>query len=171
MSNFQYKNIFLQVNVHICISERVHAASIFMCRCRCTSPNTAMRLEIGYVDASMAVLGFWPGAGLDGHEVSGLPGALRGDLRFPFRTVSSSLGLKVRGTKPSASATSTIHNGPGKKQSKHLNLKLHTPEMFDYHVSRIKLVLLLCLFSGGLCYCVNTLFSLNSSKRLLFKTP
>lgn len=129
MSNFQYKNNFSQVNVHICISEHLHAASIFTCRCRCTSPNTAIHLEMGYVHASMAVLGFWPGAGLDGHEVSGLPGALRGDFRFPFRTVSSSLGLKVRGTKPSASATSTIHSGPGKKkQTKHLNLKLQTSD-------------------------------------------
>lgn len=54
------------------------------------------------------------GAGLDGQELSGLPGVRRLLFRFPLRTLSSSLGLNVRGTKPSPSATSTIHSGPGK---------------------------------------------------------
>lgn len=67
-----------------------------------------------YMEASVVVFGFWLGAGLDGQEFSGLPGVRKVVFRFPFRTVSSSLGLNVRGTKPSASATSTIHNGPGK---------------------------------------------------------
>lgn len=66
------------------------------------------------MEASAVVLAFGAGAGLDGQEFSGLPRVRRGVLRFPFRTVSSSLGLNVRGTNPSASATSTIHNGPGK---------------------------------------------------------
>lgn len=64
-----------------------------------------------YVEASVVELGLELGVGLDGQEASGV---LRGAFRFPFRTVSSSLGLNVRGTKPSASAASTIHNGPGK---------------------------------------------------------
>lgn len=68
-------------------------------------------INIYYVDASVAVLGLGVGAGLDGQEFSGVR---RGVFRLPFRTVSSSLGLNVRGTKPSASATRTIHNGPGK---------------------------------------------------------
>ncbi len=67
------------------------------------------------MEASVAVWGFWLGAGLGGQELSGLPGVRRAVFRFPFRTVSSSLGLKVRGTKPSASATRTIHNGPGEE--------------------------------------------------------
>lgn len=62
-----------------------------------------------------SVVMFGKGAGLDGQEFSGVR---RGVLRFPFRTVSSSLGLKVRGTKPSASATSTIHNGPAKNNKR-----------------------------------------------------
>lgn len=61
----------------------------------------------------MAAVGPWPGAGLEGTEFSGLPGVRRLVFLFPLRTVSSSLGLKVRGTKPSASATRTTHNGPG----------------------------------------------------------
>lgn len=75
----------------------------------------------GYTEASVVVLGLWLGAGLDGQEFSGLPGVRRVDFRFPFRTVSSSLGLNVRGTKPSASATSTTHNGPGEKQKQNDN--------------------------------------------------
>lgn len=63
------------------------------------------------MEASVVELGMEFGVGLDGQEVSGV---LRGVFLFPFRTVSSSLDLNVRGTKPSASATSTIHNGPGK---------------------------------------------------------
>lgn len=66
------------------------------------------------MEDSVFMLGLWPGAGLDGTELSGLPGVRRVVFLFPFRTVSSSLGLNVRGTKPSASATSTIHSGPGK---------------------------------------------------------
>lgn len=62
---------------------------------------------------SVVVLEFVKGAGLDGQEVSGLPGARRFVFRFPFRTVSSSLGLNVRGMKPSGSATRTTHKGPG----------------------------------------------------------
>ena len=78
-----------------------------------------MSARLHYTEASVVPLGLWMGAGLDGHEVSGLPGARRLVFRFPFRTVSSSLGLNVRGTKPSASATSTIHNGPeGEKKQK-----------------------------------------------------
>lgn len=69
-----------------------------------------------YAEVSVVVLGFWLGAGLDGQEFSGLPRVCRVSFRFPLRTVSSSLGLNVRGTKPSASATSTIHNGPGKRK-------------------------------------------------------
>lgn len=72
----------------------------------------------GYTEASVVVLGLWLGAGLDGQEFSGVR---RADFRFPFRTVSSSLGLNVRGTKPSASATSTTHNGPGEKQKQNDN--------------------------------------------------
>lgn len=60
------------------------------------------------------------GAGLDGQEVSGLPGVRRVVFRFPFRTVSSSLDLNVRGTKPSPSATSTTHSGPGVRAGEHL---------------------------------------------------
>lgn len=71
-----------------------------------------------YTEASAVVVGLWLWAGLDGQEFSGLPGVRRVDFLFPFRTVSSSLGLNVRGTKPSASATSTIHNGPGKEMHK-----------------------------------------------------
>lgn len=67
--------------------------------------------NLHYVEASMVGLGLELGVGLDGHEVSGVR---KGDFRFPFRTVNSSLGLKVRGTNPSVSATSTIHKGPGK---------------------------------------------------------
>lgn len=63
------------------------------------------------MEASIVGLGLELGVGLDGHEVSGVR---KGDFRFPFRTVNSSLGLKVRGTNPSVSATSTIHKGPGK---------------------------------------------------------
>lgn len=67
------------------------------------------------------------GAGLDGQELSGLPGVRRLVFRFPFRTVSSSLGLNVRGTKPSASATSTIHNGPAKTTPDYwLGMVFHT---------------------------------------------
>lgn len=54
-------------------------------------------------------------AELDGQEPSGLPGVRKVDFFFPFRTISSSLGLNVRGTKPSASAASTIHSGPEMK--------------------------------------------------------
>lgn len=67
--------------------------------------------NLHYVEASIVGLGLELGVGLDGHEVSGVR---KGDFRFPFRTVNSSLGLNVRGTNPSVSATSTIHKGPGK---------------------------------------------------------
>lgn len=85
------------------------------------SPYIELCVRSGYTEASVVGLGLWLGAGLDGQEFSGLPGVRRVDFRFPFRTVSSSLGLNVRGTKPSASATSTTHNGPGEKQKQNDN--------------------------------------------------